>query len=205
MAVGEVLTRREVGVEVAEAGPYAVAATHGLQGEPSRDETAAHKEDDLHDVRPGHGGQTAVDAVDTSDDEQQQDDDHAHGDGGSADGDAHALQAQYLLDGQGTQPGYGRQVDEHIEEQPEDGEGEAYTVVVAFTQELRDGEDLALQHRRQQELADDDERHGSHELVGGGGDAIGIAGAAHADELLGTDVGRDERGAHGPPCQRIAG
>ena len=192
VAVGEVLAGGEVGVEVAETRPDAVASTDGLQCEPSRYETAAHEEDDLHDVRPGHRGQTAVDGVDTCDEKEQQDDDHTHGDGGAADGDAHTLQTEDLLDGQGTQPGYGRQVDEDVEEQPEDGEGKTYAVVVALTQELRDGEDLPFQHGREEELADDDEGHGSHELVGGGGDTVSIARTAHADELFGADVGCDE-------------
>ena len=107
--------------------------------------------------------------------------------------------------GQGAEPSHRGEVDEDIEEEPEDREGKAHAPVVAFAQELRDGENLAFDHHRQQELTYDDERRGGHQLIGGNGNTRRKGRARHADKLFGRDVGGDERGSHGPPGQCVAG
>ncbi len=177
-----------------------------VEGEIGRNQTAAHEERHLHHVGPRHRGQTAVDRVDARHDEEHEDDrEQRHVDLHAEEHAGRGGDAQNLLDGQRAQPGDRREVDEDVEEEPEDREREAHAPVVALAQELGDGEDAALDHHGEQEFADDDERRGGHEFVGGHGDARGVGRAGHADELFGRNVGGDERGAHGPPRQRVAG
>ena len=130
-------------------------------------QTTADEEGHLHHVGPSHGSQTTVDGVSTRDEEEQENDDqqchvdlHAQQDCGSGG------QAQNLFDGQCAQPSHGGQVDEYIEEEPEDGESQTHAPVVAFTQELGNSEYLAFNHHRQQELCYDNQGCCSHQLVG---------------------------------------
>ena len=180
-------------------------AGHLAEGHIGGDQTAAHEECHLHHIGPCHRGQTTVDGVDAGHEEESEDDEHPQGHLDAEDAHGHALQTEYLLNGKCAEPGHGGEVDEHVEEEPEDGEGQSHTVVVAFAEELGDGEYLAVEHHWQQELADDHERDGGHHLVGCDGDAVAEARARHADKLFGGDVGGDERGAHGPPCEGVAG
>ena len=78
--------------------------------------------------------------------------------------------------------------------------------VVAVLEELGDRVDAALEKLRQEEERDDDQGDGGHPLVAGDGHAEPVGGlAAHADELLGRDVGGDERKADQPPGQPATG
>ena len=205
VCVVQMVAGGEVREDVVQTAQDTGVAADGLEGEPGGDEAAAHQEGNLQDVRPGHGGKTAVDGVNTGNQEQGHHNDHAHGNAPAANHEHGALQAQDLLDGQGAQPGDGGKVHEHIQEQPQDGERKADTVVITFAQELRNGENFAFEHDRQQELADNHQGDGGHEFISGRRDTVRIGGSGHADKLFCRDVGGDERGTHGPPCEGVAG
>jgi len=65
---------------------------------------------------------------------------------------------------------------------------------------------VALQKRRNEEEGNDDERDGGHPLIAGDRHPQPVRRlAAHADELLGRDVGRDQRETDQPPGQTAAG
>jgi hypothetical protein len=77
--------------------------------------------------------------------------------------------------------------------------------VVAVLEELGHGVDADLEELGQQPEGDDDQRDGGHPLVAGDGEADGGERAAgHADEVLGGDVGGDQREADEPPGQLAA-
>ena len=78
--------------------------------------------------------------------------------------------------------------------------------VVAVFEELGHGVDAGPEEIRQEPEGDDDQGDGRHPFVAGDGEAD-VTGrvAAHADELLGRDVGGDEREADQPPVEAAAG
>ena len=115
------------------------------------------------------------------------------------------MQAQNLLDGQCAQPSHRGEVDEDVEEKPQNGESKTYTIIIAFAQELWNRKNLAVEHHGQKEFTDDNQGHCGHHFVGSNGNAVAEARARHADKLLGRDVGGNQRGSHGPPCQCVAG
>ena len=68
-------------------------------------------------------------------------------------------------------------------------------------EELRHRVDAVAEEDRQEIFADDQQGQRRHPFVGGDGEADRIARARHADDLLGRDIGRDQRGADRPPGQ----
>ena len=93
------------------------------------------------------------------------------------------------------------QVHEDVEAEPEHGHQRPDQPAVAALQELRHRVDVVLEEDRQEELADDQKRRRRHPFVGRDRKPDRIARARHADDLLGRDVGGDERGADRPPGQ----
>ena len=205
MRVVEVVARREVGEDIADTGHNTLSAADRAEREHRGDKTAADKEHYLEHVSPRHGRKASVDRVDSGDDIQRKDYHHPERYGETAELEHGTLESEYLLYGEGSEPCHGSKVHEHIEEEPENGECKTHSVVVAFLEELGNGEDLLLEHQRQQELADHDKGHGSHKLVCSSGYAVGITGTGHSDKLLGRDVRRNQRGADRPPCQGVSG
>jgi hypothetical protein len=64
---------------------------------------------------------------------------------------------------------------------------------------------VVLQVDRHEEHGHDHQGRGRHQFIHGNGHADAVAGTAHADELLGRDVRRDQRCADGPPRERAFG
>ena len=89
--------------------------------------------------------------------------------------------------------------------EPEHRHHVAHRRAVTLLEELRHRVDAVLEEHRQEPLADDDQRERRHPFVGGDRHAHHVAGAGHADDLLGGDVRGDQRGADGPPGQRATG
>ena len=115
------------------------------------------------------------------------------------------LAAQKLADGHGAQKQDRSQIHEHVQEQPEHRHDQRDGFVVALLQKLRHRVDAVLQIDRHEKHADDDQRHGGDPFECRHGDADREALTRHADELLGRDVRRDERGADGPPGEGAFG
>ena len=115
------------------------------------------------------------------------------------------VKARYAAHGNGAQVQDRGQVHDHVQRQPENGHDHGHRAVVALVQELRHREDFILQVHRDEERGHDDERDGSHPLVGRDGQADFEARAGHAHELLGRDVAGNQRGADGPPRERALG
>jgi hypothetical protein len=68
-------------------------------------------------------------------------------------------------------------------------------------EELRHGVDVVLEEDRQEELADDQQGQRRHPFVGSDCEPDGVARPGHADDLLGRNIGRDQRSADRPPRQ----
>ena len=178
--------------------------SHLVEGHIGGNQTTTHQEGNLHHVSPSHRSQTTIDGIDTSYNEEAEDDQHADADFKSEDADGQALETENLLNGQSTEPGYGCEVHKDIEEQPQDGEGQTYAVVIALAEELRDGEDLTIEHHGEQELTDDHECDGGHHLIGCNGDTVAETCSRHTDELFCRNIGGNQRGSDGPPGQRVS-
>jgi hypothetical protein len=163
-----------------------------VQRQEDDDQAAGDQQGHLDDVGQGHGLQAAPQLIGQGEDA----DDHQGG---------HLVDAGHRVDGDRAQPQDRGQVHEDVEDQPEHRHHVADAGSVPLLQELRHGADVVLQEDRQEELADDQQGQGRHPLIGGDGQAQGIARAAHADDLLGRDVGGDQRGADRPPGQGLAG
>ena len=82
------------------------------------------------------------------------------------------MQTKNLLDGKSTKPSHRGEVYEYIKEKPEDRECKTHTVVITLAKELRDGENLAFEHNREQELANYNKCYGCHHLIGCNGDTV---------------------------------
>ena len=98
-----------------------------------------------------------------------------------------------------------REVDEDVDDQPEDGEQRPHAAVEPLLQELRHREDALFEVDREEEVGDHQERDGRHPLVARDRQPEAEARPRHPDKLLGRDVGRDQRGADRPPRKRLAG
>ena len=175
------------------AGGIRIHAAEGREGEVGDDAAADEQAGTPDEVRPSAGFQTADVDVD-----------------GGADGDDDAAcgHGEVKVDGDdgraGVDDGGGGHADE--DEQVGDGHCHSGNAVEALFQELRDGEDAALEQHRQEGEGDDDEHDGGQPFIAGDGDAqpVGCL-SAHADELLGGDVGGEQGEAHEPPAQAAAG
>ena len=189
-AVRQVLHQLDEARQHAAAGPVGRAV--GVERQHGREQSAADEHDHLHHVGPGDGLQAAVDRVDGREDGQPGDPPeqrHAH--------DALQRESAEVEDR--------RQVDEHVDQEPEHGQERPHAAVVALLQELRHRKDAFFEVDREEEVGDHQERHRRHPLVAGDGQAQAEARAGHSDKLLGRDVRRDQRGADGPPRERLAG
>ena len=160
-----------------------LAQGDGDDGQAARDQQA-----DLHDVGQGHGLQPAPDLIG----QRKHGDDHEGGE---------LVDPRHRVHGDGAKPQDRGHIDEDVEAQPEHGHDAAHRRSVPLLQKLRHGRDIVAQEDGQEELGDDQEGEGGHPLIGGDGEADGVSRARHADDLLGGDVGGDQRGADGPPGQ----
>ena len=171
----------------------------------SSNETTTYEECYLHNVCPCYRSQTSIDRIQTCDEEQDEDDCHTncihlH----TAEIHIHICwQTQNLLDSKSTEPCYWCQVDEDIQEQPEDRETQTYAFVVAVAQELWNGKHFLLNHQRQQELTYDNQCCSSHQLVCGHCDTAVEGRAWHTDKLLSRNVCSNQRSTDSPPCQGV--
>ena len=168
------------------------AAADVAQGDPGDQQAAHHQQRDLDDVGQRHRLQAAVQLVGQREQAEQGERQHL-------------VHAGDLVHRDRSQPQDRGQVHEYVQAQPEHRHQRADPRAVPFLQELRHGVDAVAQEDRQEELADDQQGRRRHPLVRRDRQADGIAGAGHADDLLGRDVGRDQRGADRPPRQRAAG
>ena len=104
-----------------------------------------------------------------------------------------------------AQPQDRGEIHEHVQREPEHGHDVAHGRAVTLLEELRHRVDAVLEEHRQDPLADDDQRERRHPFIGRDRHAHHVAGAGHADDLLGGDVRGDQRRADGPPGQRARG
>lgn len=178
-------------------------AGYSLYGKVGCGQSSAHNEGELHHVCPCHRSHAAINGIDPGNEKEEYDDEHSDGNGHAANGDSQPLKTYNLLNGQRTEPRHGGEVDEYIEEYPQNGEGESHSAVIPRSEKLGHGEHVARHHDGQEEFADEDEGHDGHDFVGGNGKSIDITRARRSDELLGGNVGNDERGAYRPPCQGV--
>ena len=169
------ISRGEIRVHVAESFQHR-AATHGFEGEVGGDQTAANQADHLQHIRPGYRGQASIDGIDACDDEEQDDNQHPDGHCKVTELNSQSLESQDLFDSKRAQPGDGSQVHKDVQEQPQDREGQTDPVIVALPQELRNREDLLLQHDGEEKLPDHDQSDRGHYLVGSRCDAVAVAG-----------------------------
>ena len=97
----------EVGIDLAKCAHCVCIEyeTHLFQGYIGSDESTTNEEGNLHNVGPSHRSKSAVDRIDTSNDEEQEHDDHADADGDAEPFDCKTLKSEDLLDGQCTKPG----------------------------------------------------------------------------------------------------
>ena len=156
------------------------------------DQPAQHQQGDLHDIGQRHGLQSAPQLVGQREDTQP--------------GQRQILiDAGHLRHRDRSQPQDRGEVDRNIKHQPEHGHHRAQARTEAGLEKLRHGRDAVLEKHRQKQEADDQQRGRGHPFVGGNGQADRIARPGHPHDLLGRDVGRDQRGADGPPRKRAVG
>jgi len=148
-----------VGVAVhqgGEAAHEARGAADLTQRDGQDDDAAQDQQGHLNDVRQGHGLQAARYLIGQGEDAE--DDQHGHrieaGDG------------RYR---RAAQPQDRGQVDEDVEQQPEDGHQELHAGAKALLQEARHGGHAIAQKDRDEELADDKQGDRRHPLIGGDG------------------------------------
>ena len=109
------------------------------------------------------------------------------------------------LEREGSRIEHRRQRHEDVRRHDEARHQGARAHVVAELQVLRDRVDAGLQEPGQEEESDQHEGNRGHPFVAGDGEAEVVSLARHADEVLGRDVGRDERETDQPPGQVAPG
>ena len=178
--------------ELMKAGDDARASGDPLERRTADDESAEHQQRYLDDVGERHGFQAAVQRIGQGK-QPEREQRRLHG------------ETRDRMHRGRAQPEDGGQVHEDVDTQPEHRHHRAHRGAVAPFQEFRHGVNAVLEEYRQQEFADDEQREAAHPFVRGDADADHIARSGHADDLLGGNVGGDQRGADGPPGQRAAG
>src|SRR5690554_2910471 len=163
-----------------------------LEHDPGQQQPAQHQQHHLHHVGERHRAEPAMDLV-------------GKRERGQAQQRPGLVHAGDVGDRQRAQPQDRGQVHEHVQADPEDRHHRADAAAVALLEELRHREDAVAQEHRQEPLAHDQQGGGRHPFVGRDRQADRVARPGHADDLLGRDVGRDQRGADRPPRQRLAG
>ena len=109
------------------------------------------------------------------------------------------------LEREGSRIEHRRQRHEDVRRHDEARHQGAGADIVAEFQVLGDRVDARLQEAGQEEESDQHEGDGGHPFVAGDGEAEVVSLARHADEVLGRDVGRDQRETDQPPRQVAPG
>ena len=174
--------------QLREARREAGAGADPVERQIGDDEPAEHEQGDLDDIGQRHRLQAAAQLVE-------------QGEGAEHDERQILVDPRHLVDRDRAQPDDRGEVHEHVEREPEHRHQHRQRPPVTPREELRHRVDFVLQEDRQEELADDQQGRRRHPFVGGDGEPDRIARARHADDLLGRDVGGDERGADRPPGQ----
>ena len=169
-------------------GDHAVPAAQLPQRQPRDDEAAQHQQRHLHDIGQRHRLQPAPDLVQQRERAQRHQRDVL-------------VDPRHLGDRDRAEPDDRGEVHEHVQRQPEQRHQRADARAVPLLQELRHRVDPVAQEDRQEELADDQQRQRRHPFVRRDRQPDRIAGARHADDLFGGDVGCDQRRADRPPGQ----
>ena len=103
--------------------------------------------------------------------------------------------------GEGTEEQNRCQVNEDVEKQPENGHNQTDGFVVTLAQKLRHREDAVLEVDRNKPDRHNNEGNGSQPFINRNGHTHRKPTSRHTDELLGRNVGSNQRGADGPPSQ----
>ena len=169
-------------VEEGSHAAHRLEAQHGQQGRAGQQRHA------LDQVRPHYRLEAAVDGVGAGER------------GDQPDADAH-VQAEDRMHSQRARVQHHGQRHEDVGRKQEDRHQRAGARVVAVFEVLGDGVDARPQELGQEEEPDEHQRDGRHPLVAGDGQSQVVAASRHPHEVLGRDVGRDEREADQPPRQ----
>ncbi len=167
-------------------------AAHRVERQRGHQQATEDQQRNLHDIGQRHRLEAAIQLVE----QREHADQHQR---------QHLVHAGDLGHRDRAQPQDRGQVDENVQAQPEHRHQRTDPVAVPLLQELRHRVDAVAQEDRQEVLAHDQQGKRSHPFVGGDGQADRVAGAGHADDLFGRNVGGNQRRADRPPRQRAPG